>query len=91
MNTTVTIDKAGRVVIPKTVRDSLHLEAGDSLQLESDDEGVTLRLVRPPAQLKKEHGFWVLCGHEPLSLDEANKLIRDVREDRARHVLGEDS
>jgi AbrB family looped-hinge helix DNA binding protein len=29
MNTTVTLDKAGQVVIPKTLRDELRLEAGD--------------------------------------------------------------
>jgi AbrB family looped-hinge helix DNA binding protein len=33
MNTTVTIDKAGRVVIPKEIRDELRLEPGDSLAL----------------------------------------------------------
>ena len=29
MHTTVTLDKAGQVVIPKTLRDELRLEAGD--------------------------------------------------------------
>ena len=91
MNTTITIDKAGRVVIPKTVRDALHLEAGDSLELESDGDRVTLRPLRSASPLRKERGFWVFYGREPLSLADANKLIRDVREERARHALGEGS
>jgi len=39
----VTLDKAGRVVIPKTLRDELHLEPGDTLELEAEGERVTLR------------------------------------------------
>ncbi len=38
MNTTVTLDKAGRVLIPKSLRDEMHLEAGDTLELESEGE-----------------------------------------------------
>jgi AbrB family looped-hinge helix DNA binding protein len=35
MNTRLIIDKAGRVVIPKPLREKLHLEPGDSLEMES--------------------------------------------------------
>lgn len=43
MNTIVTLDKAGRVVIPKTVRDALRLAPGDTLALQSDGDRVVLR------------------------------------------------
>jgi AbrB family looped-hinge helix DNA binding protein len=43
MSTNVTIDRVGRVVIPKLLRDELRLEAGDTLALESDGERMTLR------------------------------------------------
>jgi AbrB family looped-hinge helix DNA binding protein len=33
MTTPVTLDKAGRVVLPKPVRDEMQLCAGDSLEL----------------------------------------------------------
>lgn len=45
MSTTVTLDKAGRVVIPKTLRDDLQLAPGDILALESDGDSVVLRPV----------------------------------------------
>lgn len=46
MNTRSIIDKAGRVVIPKPLREELHLEPGDSLEMESAGEQITLRPVR---------------------------------------------
>lgn len=36
MNMTVTIDKTGRIVIPKQVRDQMRLEPGDALALDSE-------------------------------------------------------
>ena len=84
MNTTVTIDKAGRVVIPKEIRDELRLEAGDILTLESEGERVTLRPIHGGTPLQKEHGVWVFHGGKRLSLDEANQLVHDAREQRDR-------
>jgi AbrB family looped-hinge helix DNA binding protein len=45
VNIRLTIDKAGRVVIPKPLREELHLEAGDALEMESAGEQITLRPV----------------------------------------------
>lgn len=89
MAATVTIDKAGRVVIPKEIRDRLRLEAGDTLAIESKGERVTLRPVRRGAPLQKERGVWVFRGGKPLSLDEANQLVREAREPRDRRNSGE--
>jgi AbrB family looped-hinge helix DNA binding protein len=38
MNSRLTIDRAGRVVIPKTLREELRLEPGDSFEMESIGE-----------------------------------------------------
>jgi AbrB family looped-hinge helix DNA binding protein len=89
VTTTVTIDKAGRVVIPKEVRDELRLEAGDTLALESEGERVTLQPVRGGTPLQKERGVWVFHGGKPLSLDEANQIVREAREPRDRRNIGE--
>lgn len=58
MQQEVTIDTAGRVVLLKRVRDRLRLEPGDALQLDDDDEQITMRPVRRPAVLRKELGVW---------------------------------
>jgi AbrB family looped-hinge helix DNA binding protein len=89
MNTTVTIDKAGRVVIPKEIRDELRLEPGDSLALESEREHVTLRPVHTKTPLQKERGVWVFRGDKPLSLDETNQMVRETREQRDSQNRGE--
>jgi AbrB family looped-hinge helix DNA binding protein len=84
MNTTVTIDKAGRVVIPKEIRDELRLEAGAALAIESEGGRVTLRPVRGVTPLSKERGVWVFRGDKVLSLEEANRIVRDTRAERDR-------
>ena len=43
LNTRLPIDKAGRVVIPKPLREELRLEPGDLLEMESAGEQITLR------------------------------------------------
>jgi len=62
MTAKLTLDRAGRVLIPKTLRQKLHLGPGDALHLDSEGEKITLRPMRPKALLKKERGVWVYQG-----------------------------
>ena len=58
MTTTLTLDKAGRVVLPKALRDELGLAAGDTLELESRGEGRLLcGRYGVPRPYKKNAGF----------------------------------
>jgi len=79
MNTTVKMDKAGRVVLPKAVRDGLHIAPGDALELTVDGERVTLRPKRMAAPLRKERGVWVFHTDEPLSTDTADAATQAGR------------
>ena len=84
MTTKITIDKAGRVVLPKPLRDRLQLAPGDALHLESEGERITLRPVRQNVVLKKELGVWVYQGE---STDASIvDLIDRARENRRRSV-----
>lgn len=88
MRTSVTLDKAGRFVLPKQLRDELRLEPGDKLELDFEGERVTLRPVRSNTPLRKERGVWVFrCGAR-LPAAVADKVIRDMRENRDRQHLG---
>lgn len=88
MTKKLTIDKAGRVVIPKSLRDNLHLRAGDSLQLESFGEEITLKPIRDVAPLHKEKGIWVFRSGQPIKTLSIPALIDKVREERFNDILG---
>jgi AbrB family looped-hinge helix DNA binding protein len=82
MRTTVTLDNAGRIVIPKGLRDALRLDAGDTLDLDCEGERVTLRPVRSSTPLRKEQGVWVLRTGQKLTAADTGKALRDIRQRR---------
>jgi AbrB family looped-hinge helix DNA binding protein len=88
MKTRLMIDKAGRVVIPRPLRKELHLEPGDSLEMESAGEQITLRPVRGTRPLMKEHGVWVFRAGECLPSSATDETIRRIREERDSANLG---
>jgi AbrB family looped-hinge helix DNA binding protein len=84
----LTIDKVGRIVLPKPVRDKLQLAAGDELELESLDDRITLRPLRGTAQLRKKRGVWVFHCGEPLAASTVQQTIEQVRRERDEQNLG---
>ena len=84
MTTTVTLDRAGRVVLPKSLREELHIEPGDQLELEYQGERVTLRPMRAGSPLRKEHGVWVFRGGRNISASTTDGLLTRLREERDR-------
>lgn len=86
----LTLDKAGRIVLPKPLRDELRLEPGDALEIESTGEEITLRPLRGQAQLRKKQGVWVFRTGEPLSASETEKVVRHVRQERDSEVQDPD-
>jgi AbrB family looped-hinge helix DNA binding protein len=91
MTAKITIGPAGRLVIPKAVRDSLHLAPGDTLELESADEKIVLRPVRQEGTMRKERGMWVFYGGsgKPITQAETDAVLDELREERHRQILGE--
>lgn len=84
----MTLDKAGRIVLPKPVREELQLSPGDPLELESSGERIILRPARGNARLRKKHGVWVLHAGAPLPANAVEDTIRRVRDEREQTVLG---
>ena len=84
--TNLTLDKAGRIVIPKPLRDELRLGPGDALCLELEGERITLRPVRPRPPLQKEHGIWVYRSGQPSTASLA-ELIDKEREKRVHDLI----
>ena len=82
MHVRLTMDKAGRIVIPKLLREELQLEPGDDLELESTGEEITLRPVRGTGPLTQEHGVWVFRTSQPMAASITDEVLRQIREDR---------
>jgi AbrB family looped-hinge helix DNA binding protein len=66
----VTLDKAGRIILPKPLRDELHLGPGDTLDLSVEGEQVMLRPRRSSSPLQKKQGVWVFSTSKPMISDE---------------------
>ena len=88
MTSKLTLDKAGRVVIPKPLRDELHLSSGDSLEIESRGDEIVLRPVRQEVSLRKERGIWVAYGLEPIGADVTDSVLQSIRDERDAQNLG---
>src|SRR5437016_1007087 len=88
MTLKTTIDRAGRVVLPKPLRDNLQLEPGDWLSVESTENEIVIRPLRGTVPLQKKHGIWTYGVGEPLSLEQVNQTVQDVRRERDLKLLG---
>jgi AbrB family looped-hinge helix DNA binding protein len=88
MNTRLVIDKAGRIVIPKPLREELHLDAGSAVEMESAGDQITLRPVRGTGAFTKEHGVWVFHAGQPLPASATDEMLQQLREERDLANLG---
>jgi AbrB family looped-hinge helix DNA binding protein len=86
MNGTAEIDKAGRLVVPKKVRDALHVRAGDRFRVEKRGDEIVLSRDLEPTLVKRD-GLWVISGGPPADYDVV-EMVREDRERRMRYVAG---
>ena len=82
MTLTVTLDKAGRVVLPKAMRDELNLEAGDALRLDCEGDRVTMQAIRSASPLRKEQGVWIFRGSKKLTAELTDRVLLNLRDAR---------
>jgi AbrB family looped-hinge helix DNA binding protein len=84
---TLKMDKAGRIVLPKPVRQRFHLNAGANLELAETPEGLLLRPVTPRPALVKKNGLLMHRGKAPRNFD-WERMVDDLRQERIRDVGG---
>jgi len=84
----VKIDKSGRIILPKPVRDRFRLRQGSDLEIEERPEGVLLKPVEQRPSMVKKNGLWVHLGELPEGYD-WDRLIDDEREDRIKYISGQ--
>ena len=79
---TVTIDAAGRIVIPAPVRERLGLRAGTRLELSVDESGIRLAATTPPPTLVRVKGRLVArptVARKDLPVIDVAALIEEER------------
>jgi AbrB family looped-hinge helix DNA binding protein len=90
MKDLVPIDKAGRVVLPKEVREQLALNPGDLLKVSIQGNELTLRPQKGKAGLVKRGRALVFSvgTNDVLSPEVVDALIEQGRAERDLHVMG---
>ncbi len=88
MNAIVEIDKAGRIVVPKKLREALHLTPGTRLRVERLGDRLVLGQDFPEPKLEMVDGLWVMNGGPRLDTVDVNALIDEQRERRMASVAG---
>jgi AbrB family looped-hinge helix DNA binding protein len=83
MKTTITIDNAGRIVIPKSVRERMRLTKGSQLELDVVGDRIELRQKVGEARVERRGKLRVVMGGE---LFDAGQAVVEDREDRLRQL-----
>ena len=76
-----TIDKFGRVVIPKTIRENLGIQPGVHMEIKEDQDRIILSVDQEKTQLELEEGVLVFTGKIAGDLSD---VISRKREERSR-------
>ena len=79
----LTLDRFGRIVLPKPLRDDLGLAQGDQLDVDERDGGVWLRPVRTQDPVTRRDGMLVFTGKATGDLEKSVDAHRRERIKRA--------
>ena len=77
-----TIDKAGRLVVPKAIRDRLGLEGGTRLEIRVRGGTLELEPLATPMRLVRRDGRLVATTDEPLprlGVDDVRAIVESQR------------
>jgi len=81
MITTITIDGAGRVVLPKAVRNRFHLVDGSTLALKIESDAIRLEPDQMKAPMTRVDGILVHQGRATGDLLDAVERSRSRRDE----------
>jgi len=77
-----TLDDAGRLVVPKALRQALGLKAGQALEIRAGDGKLEIEVAATPMQLQKRGKGVVAVPHEdlpPLSAEQVRETLDRIR------------
>jgi AbrB family looped-hinge helix DNA binding protein len=74
-----TIDSAGRIVVPKAIREELALYGGEELEVTAVDGRIEIEVPLTPMRLVKRGGHWVAVPDRPMPTLTA-EMVRETLE-----------
>ncbi len=87
MNAIAEIDKTGRIVVPKKMRDALHLVAGTQVEFDQRPDGIMLRTYPKARGLYMRDGMPVFSMGGPLPANCVD-WVEQARDARAEEIMG---
>jgi AbrB family looped-hinge helix DNA binding protein len=75
----VAIDRVGRIVIPKPMRDALGIDGSTELELTERDGALELTVPYIKAHLEERDGFTVIVPDQPVP-PLTNEIVRETLE-----------
>ena len=83
----LSLDKSGRLVLPKTLRLRLGVRPGASFEAIEAPDGVLLRPIAIRPSLVEKNGFLVHTGEATHTID-WQELADDLQQERLKDILG---
>jgi AbrB family looped-hinge helix DNA binding protein len=87
MSITITLGKAGRLVVPKAIRESLGLREGARLRIESSAGKFEVSPESDDVQIEIRGAFPVIRGGLPRKKGDIVKALEAGRDARAERIL----
>ena len=85
MSTTITIGKSGRLVVPKALRDRLHLREGSRLRVDVVEQKLELTPEDDEVKIEKRGKRRVIVGWKGF---DAAKAVNEMREEYMGRLAG---
>jgi len=82
-----TIDRFGRIVIPKELRDLFGLRPGSILKVVPTEQAITLKPVDDTVQVSRKKGVLVISTDPVENLDIVD-FVHKMRDERIQHIIG---
>ncbi len=84
MTAHLTIDAAGRILLPKRMREKLNLRKGTKLKAEMIGDKIQIEEEAPEVKVVRKGGVRVIVGWEGF---DAVKAIQEMRDEREEQLL----
>lgn len=80
----IPIDRFGRIVLPKGIRDRMGLSAGTEFEVEEREDAIFLKPVISKVELTEKDGLLIVKSDKSFTVDDIQGLITASREGRLK-------